>query len=163
MPLVKIIAGAYGLPTGGLIVRKDRRSGAFEVPQAEAERIIGLGIAAYADISADDTDSSGDFGETPRKSNAVRGVEPSGNNYTPEGKYPSQGENEGDFGERPDFDENSSATFLRALGKKLGLKFAVGVTKAEMVAQLNRFYADEDPERPAHNGDEPSSEVEELI
>lgn len=155
MPLVKIISGVYGLPSGGLVIRKDKQSEAFEVPKAEAERIIGLGVAAYAEISTPSTDDNTQINDDPRKLSAVGGVEPSEGN-SPEDETPSQSENEGVFDEKPEFDEKSSATFLRSLGKQLGLTFPVGTTKAQMVAELNRYYAD-DGEK------EPGSDVEDLI
>lgn len=156
MSLVKMISGIYGLPSGGLIARKDRQSEPFEVSQAEAERIVGLGIAAYADISVSDTDNNAQINENPQNLSAVGCVETTEGNYTPEDKTPSQSENEGNFDEKPDFDENSPAPFLRSLGKQLGLTFPVGTTKAEMVAELNRYYADDDDK-------EPGSDVEDLI
>lgn len=151
MSLVKIISGVYGLPERGLIIRKDRQSKSFEVSQAEAERIVGLGIAAYAEMSAPDTDNNAQISEKPQNLSPAAGV-----NITPEEENPSESENEGISDEKPEFDENSPAPFLRALGKQLGLKFPIGTTKAEMVAELNRYYADD--------GDkEPGSDVEELI
>lgn len=156
MPLVKMISGVYGLPERGSITRKDRQSGPFEVSQAEAERIVGLGIAAYVAMSAPDTDNNAKINENPQNLSPVENVEPTECNITPEEENPSEGENEVVPDEKPEFDENSSATFLRALGKQLGLTFPIGTTKAEMVAELNRYYADDSDKGPG-------SDVEELI
>ena len=43
--LIKIIAGAYGLPNGNLTELKTRNSAPFSISESEGKRLIGLGIA----------------------------------------------------------------------------------------------------------------------
>lgn len=47
MATIKIISGTYGFMKDGIIEPKTPEDKPFEVSQEEAERLIGLGVAAY--------------------------------------------------------------------------------------------------------------------
>ena len=58
-------------------------------------------------------------------------------------------------GEKPAYDESMKAGDLRDLGKKFGLTFKVGMSKAEMIAALDEFFAEsEEPEADAEGDGE---------
>ena len=46
--LIQIINGTYGLNDDGFIRPKTRQDGPFNVPDAEAKRLVELGVAEYA-------------------------------------------------------------------------------------------------------------------
>lgn len=113
MKKIRITSGTYGYNDGKHIIPKDRRSGVFALEDKEAERLIALGVAEYAETSHG-------FKEMPEEPN-----------------IPKETPNDADD---LNYDLNSSVADLRRIGKKVGLTFAVGTTKADMIASLNEFF-----------------------
>ncbi len=121
-----ITSGTYGHYENGRLRPKDASSGAFAVSEAEAERLVSLELARYADTPV----------ATPEAMSAVdeQGVRPAEDNDTAEGEYEDE--------DKPLYDESSSVSELRAIAKEHGLTFRVGMSKADMITALNEFFAD---------------------
>ncbi|NLH01178.1 MAG: hypothetical protein GX488_04630 [Clostridiales bacterium] len=60
----------------------------------------------------------------------------------------------------PEYDENTSVSDLREIGKMLGLKFKVGTTKAEMIAMLDDYFTDHSENGDGEDGNEQSGSDE---
>lgn len=129
MALIRIIAGTYGFRENGMIHPKDRNSGAFEVDNKEAERLIALKVAEIA-------------AEQPCISS--KGVTPTtGENADSE---PVCADTEEDDYVEYEYDETTPVNKLREIGKQLGLSFPIGTTKADMIAGLDKALEEEGPD-----------------
>ncbi len=130
MAVIRIISGTYGYRENGIIRPKDSKSGAFEVDDKEAERLVALGVA---EIAAEQPTGTG------------KGVNlTSGRNADSE---PVSGSDEDEDDEVEfEYDETTPANKLREIGKQLGLSFPVGTTKAAMIAELDKALDEEGPD-----------------
>lgn len=128
MKNVKIISGTYGYNDGKHIIPKDRRSGVFALEDKEAERLVDLEVAVYAD--------------SPK---------------TPEDFKDSSNNNEGAFDKNEEefaeadlsYTVDSTVSELRNVGKAVGLTFPVGTTKKDMLVALDSYFGQSDTEAPA--------------
>ncbi len=127
MTKVRITGGRYGYisPTGVYSV-KTSDDPPFEVEDSEAVRLVNRGVAEI-DVERGKRPKTGSISEN-KSSN------PS------EGENLTEGESEALF----EYDENTSAKELREIGKKCGLSFPVGVTKADMIAALDEYFERDD-------------------
>lgn len=127
MKKIKIIGGRYGYisPNGAFFVKTDN-SAPFEVDDKEADRLIKRGVAEIV----------GGSGKHPEIDDETSRT---GSNPTDE-ENAAGSENEDVF----EYDENTSVKELREIGKKCGLSFPVGVTKANMIAALDEYFERDD-------------------
>ncbi len=126
MHKVKILAGGYGLRKGTRNTLCTKNN-IVEVDDAEAERIVSLGVAEYFD-SVVATPPADEFEEN------------SGDN-TPNGENGSNDAENGDS-ETPAYSVDMKADELRAIGKQFDITFKVGTTKEDMVKALDEYFAD---------------------
>lgn len=135
MKNVKIISGTYGYNDGRHIIPKNRQSGVFALEDKEAERLVDLEVAVYADV--------------PKKS--------AGFNVPSDKKADIPSENEEDTGENGEefaeadlsYTENSTVSELRNVGKAVGITFPVGTTKKDMLAALDSYFGQSEADAPA--------------
>lgn len=135
MTKIKITGGRYGYisPTGVYSV-KTSDDPPFEVEDSEAARLVKRGVAEI----------DGEGGKCPETGgiSSGKGSDPA------EDENPTDDENEG-FSE---YDENTPVKELREIGKKCGLSFPVGVTKADMIAALDEYFE--------RNGEDDDSDID---
>lgn len=129
--MIEIICGVYGGKDG----MKRPGDGAFSLPAAEEARLVARKVARYVDPpkQADtEIDLPGDDDVDA----------PIGFDETPPDDFVDDGEDlpelpEGVIG-IPEYSENMKVSELREIGAMCGLTFKVGMTKAEMVAALDK-------------------------
>lgn len=123
MKKIVITGGRYGyISPSGVYDVKTTASAPFEVDDKEAARLVKLGVAKIY----------GEGGKRPETGDisSGEGSDPA------EDENPTDDENEGFF----EYDENTPVKELREIGKKCGLSFPVGVTKADMIAALDEYF-----------------------
>lgn len=117
--MIEIICGVYGGKNG----MKRPGDGAFSLPADEEARLVARKVARYVgtpaqadtedDLPGDVNDSAPiGFDEMPPLPEGVIGI--------------------------PEYSVDMKATELREIGKLCGLTFKVGMTKEEMVAELDK-------------------------
>lgn len=114
--MIKIIQGTYGyLDKNGIVKPKTPKDAPFELEDKNREaELVALGVAVYID-GAPLIDADG----TPLIDEETGGVV---------------------VGVVPDYSEKMKASELREIAKEhMGLTFAVGTTKAEMVEQMDAY------------------------
>ena len=129
MRTVKIIQGTYGYRENGVLDPKDRFSAPFPLEDAEAERIVSLGVAEYADNGV--ATGAGSVAED----------EPG--EHSPE-ETDAQ-ESEFDALEKPEYSTESTVADLRKIAKENGVSLKVGMTKEDMVAALDAHFDEDAP------------------
>ncbi len=108
--MIKIIRGTYGRKVGNRVVPMTKDSAPFELAPEQEARLVAQKVAAYVDgAPAAKTDNAKGGAQLP---DGVGGV--------------------------PEYSVETSAKELREIGKSLGLNFKVGMSKAEMVAALDK-------------------------
>lgn len=117
MRKIKIINGSYGHYEQGRLAPKDRTSLPFEVEDAEADRLVEMGVAVYADEAV----------ATP--SALVAGEEPRENPL--EERASEIGAEEADASL-----EDMTINELRGIAAERGIKLKVGMKKAELISLL---------------------------
>lgn len=121
--MIQMISGTYA----GIRTASD---GPFSLTEKEEARLVARGVAKYVDAPstapADDQEPAGGVEESP----AV--------NDTPESVDETQELPDGVEG-IPEYSVDNSPAELRAIGKLCGLTFKVGMSKADMVAALDKF------------------------
>ena len=126
MRTVKIISGAYGLNTGDRVITKDRMSEPFSLDDAEAERLVSLGIA---EIITEGVATGGNGNETNPPS-----VNPSND------ENGSNGENEGgnDIDGHLDAEQLGEMTIkeLKALAEDMGIDTSKMKVKADYIQAI---------------------------
>lgn len=131
MKKIKITQGTYGFHNGSRIEPKDRKSESFLLDDAEAARLIRLGVAESVDEAVatpgEHSESSGVGKNSPERKNALEGIT-------------------GDLDGRPDYSVDSDVKDLRAIAKKAGITFKIGMSKKDMVKALDAHFDDEMPD-----------------
>lgn len=124
MTKIRITGGCYGyVAPNGRFSPKTPLDPPFEVENGEAERLVTIGVAEIVT-------GGGNGGKMSDNSKSNVATPP-----TP--KKPAEGKSE-DL----EYDEKTSASRLRAIGKSVGLSFpAVGVSKKDMLAALDEHFA----------------------
>jgi hypothetical protein len=114
---IKITNGTYGYRAPGVRAVEPKRPGdpPFPLEDDKAERLVSLGVAAYADAE--------DAEKTPADE-SESGL-PDGGNVKP-------------------YDSDTKADELRALMKECGLTAKIGMTKADMIAALDECFAEKE-------------------
>ena len=111
--MIKIVCGVFGHYIDGKVVPKDNKSEPFALsPEREAE-LVAKKIAVYVDEPETEEVSEADA--------------PIGFDELPEDVIPI-----------PEYSINMKAAELREIGKLCGLEFEEGMTKAKMVAALDK-------------------------
>lgn len=132
--MIKIICGVYGHYTGGMVVAKDKNSEPFSLsPEREAE-LVALGVAAYAEDTAQEVSAPIGFDEVPELPEGVLDI--------------------------PEYSIDMKADELRKIGKLCGLTFKVGMSKADMVAALDAFFADHIEDEDYYEDEEEDDDLE---
>lgn len=136
MRKVIMVQGTYGYrPEGSKhITPKSRGDSPFELPDDEAERLIGLGVAIPT--SQDETETNKDTVATDTGGQTEGGASdnmPTESNGT---------EGEADNQEKPAYNADMKADDLHALLEKYSLPYKAGMTKADMVAALDAYFTD---------------------
>lgn len=123
MTKIRITGGCYGyVAPNGRFSPKTPLDPPFEVENGEAERLVKIGVAEIVT-------GGGNGGKM--SDNGVDKVAP------PTPKKPTKDKSEG-----LEYDEKTSVSRLRAIGKSVGLSFpAVGVSKKDMLAALDEHFA----------------------
>lgn len=124
--MIKMIRGVFGLPVNGIVKGMDKNSGPFNAGAEQEERLVRLGLAVKVEdedgepaTTADnavDTDTPIGMDDMPPLPEGVTGI--------------------------PEYSVDTKATELREIGKMCGLTFKVGMTKADMVAALDKHIAE---------------------
>ena len=153
---IKIIKGTYGQrvenpETKVVRVRPISMGERVEVSDQEAARLVALGVAAYLDEKPQDNPASdadslgngengGEAGKHPPEADRpLTGLEtPPGEDAPPE--------EEGD--EIPEYSTDMKADQLRALLEQYGVPYKIGMNKADMVAALDEYFAQDGGEAP---------------
>ena len=121
--MVQIVRGVYGHYIGGRVVAKDKNSEPFVLSPEQEERLVKAGVAKYVNLpdAAPDEDGEG----VPDEGGNTEA--PIGFDELPE-----------DVVGIPEYSVESSAKELREIGKMCGLTFPATMTKADMVAALDK-------------------------
>lgn len=117
--MVQIVRGVYGHYIGGRVVAKDKNSAPFELSPEQEERLVKAGVAKYVNLPDAAPDDDGE------------GEDPIGFDEIPD-ELP-----EGVVG-IPVYSAEMSAKELREIGKLCGLTFPATMSKADMVAALDK-------------------------
>lgn len=129
MRTVQIIQGTYAYRVNGMLEPKDRFSAPFPVGDAEAERIVSLGIAKYADKGV--ATGSGSVAQE------ISGGNPTEKEDAQELEYEAQ--------DKPEYSIENTVADLRKIAKENGISLKVGMTKEEMVAALDAHFEEDAP------------------
>lgn len=119
--MIKMIRGVFGLPVNGIVKAMDKNSGAFEAGAEQEARLVRLGLA----VKVETEDS-----EPAPADEVVDTTDPIGMDEMPP------------LPETPAYSVDMKATELREIGKQFGLTFKVGMSKDEMVAALDKYFAE---------------------
>lgn len=115
--MIKIVCGVFGHYIDGKVVAKDKNSEPFALPPEMEAELVAKKIAVYVDKAVDDVEN-----EEGSEVDA-----PIGFDELPEDVIPI-----------PEYSINMKAAELREIGKLCGLEFEEGMTKAKMVAVLDK-------------------------
>ncbi len=131
--LIKIKSGIYGHIINGRVRAKTAQDEPFEVEEAEALRLVSLGIACCVNDTPVATPAEGKINEG------------AGRNKPESGDVPETTDSgESDEGEKGTYDSNSSVQHLWEIAKANGIPLKVGMTKDEMLDVLDAFFAEDD-------------------
>ena len=119
---IMIINGSYGADNGRGGVKVINRGQTCEVDEAEAKRLVLLGVAVI------DTDSP----LPPAETGAPAADSSGAGNDTPDAETPAGAQETGESGKYA----GMKVAELRALMKERGLSMRVGMTKVDMAAAL---------------------------
>ena len=126
MRTVKIISGAYGLNTGDRVITKDRMSEPFSLDDAEAERLVSLGVAEIITEGV----ATGGNGKEPNPPSVNPSNDENGSN----------GENEGgnDIDGHLDAEQLGEMTIkeLKALAEDMGIDTSKMKVKADYIQAI---------------------------
>lgn len=153
---IKIIKGTYGQRavnpvTKAVRVRPVRMGERVEVSDQEAARLVALGVAAYLDENSQDNPASdadspgnGENGDGAGKHPSEADPPSTGLETPPAEDTPP--EEDGD--EIPEYSTDMKADQLRALLEQYGVPYKSGMNKADMVAALDEYFAQDVGEAP---------------
>lgn len=112
--MIKIVCGVYGHYINGKVVPKDKNADPFELTAEQEARLVKQGIAEYVCSTEPVTeyDAPIGFDEAPDLPAGVTGI--------------------------PAYSVDMKVAELREIGAMCGLSFKVGMSKAEMVAELDK-------------------------
>lgn len=162
MKLVKIINGTYGYRPAGSThpVPKNTSSPPFKVEDAEAARLVKLKVAEYADKPDAENNSTADISgaEKPAPSAGEpvgeRKNEGEGDNLpedkigaenTENGYINSDGDDENENVATPEYNAEMSVADLKLIMKDCGLTYKVGMSRADMVKLLDKYFSEAPP------------------
>ena len=114
--MIEMLQGTFGLPVNGIVKGMNKNSGPFDAGAEQEARLVSLGLAKYVDEPV--VEDAPVFDETPPELPEL----PDGVEAIPE------------------YSIESKADELREIAKMCGLSFKVGMTKAEMVEALDKFF-----------------------
>ena len=120
MAKIKIIQGNYGYNNGDSIKVKTPKSEPFNVSDAEAARIVGLGIAEIIKSENDYIPNDLSGGELPKTEDGSE---------IPE-----------DI-EIPEYSEESTNSELQSIAKQYGIEIVPKATKAQLLKALDDYFA----------------------
>lgn len=138
--MIQIIRGVYGHYVTDQegktrVVARDKHSDPFELTPEQEARLVRVGVAEYVvdkTVEAKPADTADDL---PNLQDGVEAI--------------------------PEYNADMKADELRKIAKLMGLTFAVGTTKVEMVAQMDAFL-DEHMEDSEDDADMPPEEIEDA-
>lgn len=163
MRQVKIISGTYGhKPEGAATVSPVKTGEMVELSDGEANRLVRLRVAEYAEISKcavpgelvtnllpggiaipDNAEIGMGTGANPSENETGAGGEGSAeiladDDGDDEGR---DGDTENDAADIPEYSTETSLGELKDIFKDCGLAYKVGMSKIEMVAHLDEYFA----------------------
>lgn len=136
--MIRIIRGVYGhyvtdQKGNTRVVARDKNSDPFELTPEQEARLVRVGVAEYvASKAVEDKPAVDTADDLPDGVDAI-----------------------------PEYNVGMKADELRKIAKLMGLTFAVGTTKAEMVAQMDAFL-DEHMEDSEDDADMPPEDIEDA-
>lgn len=171
MKEVMIIQGTYGYQPEGSkkVIPKSKQDGSFELSDEEAERLVNLGVAAMVDstniASAIETLGAAGYAEDngsnkeppmPVATGAESEYGSGAGVNTPEGNNVTEGDN-GVQDIIPAYSVDMKPEDLRELMKAHNLPLRRGMSKADMVADLNKCFGviEDGDEDDADDGESP--------
>ena len=135
---IKIINGSYGhhpvLANGErshYVVSVNSRSLPIDVDEAEAARLVGLGVAKYVPDEAEETTEAAPTAQTE--------IAPT---ETQKGSQTPKNASDDDAGEEADYTADMTLAELKAAMDAHGLKYTGRTSKAQMVEALNALNED---------------------
>lgn len=146
--MIKIVRGVYGHYINGRVVPKDSDSKPFELKPEQEDRLVKLRVAVYVGPSTEP--------DMEPEQDADDGA-PVGFNDTP----PEMPDLPDGVTGIPEYSMENTGAELRAIGELCGLTFGPRMTKAEMIAALDKHIEentvegyDADPEEEASAEDD---------
>ena len=158
MTLIRIINGTYGhRPEGAKhIEAKTPTDGSFMVTDAEAKRLIGLKVAVLADDTVGGAVSPrvGDVNITASTNQTDQEIGTDGDERQ---NTANAGENAPDYDVSEivqEYNTDMPASDLRDMLKNCGISFKFGMSKADMVEALDKYFGEtvDDDEAPPSVG-----------
>lgn len=132
MRSIRIKNGTYGFYENGSLVPKNRHSAPFEVEDDEAARLVEMKVAEYVE------EAVATACEPPPEDEAVENP---------------PAEEAAEIGaEEADWDENSTMAELKTAAAARGIKYKVGMKKADLLALLEESDSEEAPDLSAEDG-----------
>ena len=128
---IKITSGIYGLNEGGRVKPKTSYDEPFEVDDAEAERLIALGVAKKVASSVENPSD----GEDVLPEADLETDESEANSEDAEAETPEEIEDS-----RPSYSDKSDIQELRDIAKAYGVSFSPNMGKAKLLKKLDEFF-----------------------
>lgn len=126
MKTIKIISGTYGYkPNGSKSIKPVSVGGVINIDDAEANRLVSLGVAAFIENEAAENANSGVATNGSGANDDKAGVNP------PENKNGSNGENEDDNAKRGHLDAEQLKTMTNENLKKLAMEMGIDTAKCK--------------------------------
>ena len=142
--MIKMVAGVFGLPVGnGIVERKTKDSEPFTASAEQEARLVKLGLARYVDAPAEAAEPIG-FDETPDEGAELPEL--------PDGVVGI-----------PEYSVDMKAAELREIGALCGLTFKVGMSKADMVAALDKHIEENTVDDETPDDDAPTFDAAEAV
>jgi len=147
---IKIIKGVYGYKTKGSVVPKSKNDEPFEVSEAEAKRLVDLGIAEIASNLKSQADKPIKYSESlaPVKNIVDKSQNDEETNLIPE---TAEDDAEDDTENNIAYSMENTQKELLAMARKLGFEGKDTTAKAELVAFLDEATSTEDAPSIADN------------
>ena len=123
--LISIIKGNYGYNDGRIVRAKSLSDPPFEVPDAEAARLIGMGIAKAVDKLPVD-------GKLPTEEKTP--------DINPNNSVDGNAAVDDDENDAPIYNEEMSNAELQAIAKEYGIPVPSRANKSELMAALDNFF-----------------------